>query len=84
MFGWFKRLFRNPIENNGVKPWTQVQPLTACVGGYEGIPRIRVLTDHWQAAAILATQSGKAKRQKKKHSHLLAELKALEVKHEDA
>lgn len=80
MFGWFKRLLRKLAKSKSTKPMKPTKPLTVFVGGYFGIPRIRVHVDHWQAAALLAVQCEKAKRQKKKHSHLLAELKALEVK----
>lgn len=76
MFGWFKR---KPKRATLAAACDYEQPRYTFVMSKSVAP-IRVLESDKSRAMNLLTDIESAKRQKKKHSHLLAELKSLEVK----
>lgn len=76
MFGWFKR---KPKPLTLAASWDHELPKYAMVGIIIGHPTRVSLSDK-REASDLVWKISEAKQHKKKHSHLLAELKALEVK----
>lgn len=78
MFGWFKRNRKKPVT---IAASWDLEPSRYVSVWFKSEGRaVRVLSTHRYMALNLIALIETAKRQKKKHSHLLAELKALEVK----
>lgn len=76
MFGWFKR---KPKPVTLAASW-DYEPKKYVFVSSKRVASVRVHAEHEQVAWDLILRVDNAIRQKKKHSHLLAELKALEVK----
>lgn len=79
MFGWIKKIFRQRPSQSVAASWDYVPQKYVTVGEVINHPT-RILASDEGRAFGLVMKIFHAKRQKKKHSHLLAELKALEVK----
>lgn len=77
MFGWFKRKSK-PVTLSA--SWDYEPSRYVSVWFKSEGRDVRVLSTHRYMALNLIALIETAKRQKKKHRHLLAELKALEVK----
>lgn len=78
MFGWFKR---KPHPRALAAAWDyETQPIThAYLSDADGRD-FKVKASDFSDAATLVVQIDQAKRHKKKHRHLLEQLRALEVK----